>query len=173
VPQTDFVTALGRLLRDGVARDAYRADPARTIERLELAEAERALLLNLDADDLEFQAEVLLRKRFEAISRVIPQTLANLGEDAWPAFVKYARNFWPVCQKMAAQDAGGFFEHLRTHRPAVICGREANRIRFALGHRRIEAHLRDMHVRGRVRKCLQLFFRWRSGWSEHAFYLAF
>src|SRR5947209_20154994 len=76
----DFITTLGRLLRDGNLRDAFAANAAATADFLGLSDAERSAFLSLKPDDLEFQARVLLRKRFEAVQRLLPLTCASLGE---------------------------------------------------------------------------------------------
>src|SRR5437868_1509450 len=86
VDQIDFVTAFGRLLRDGSLRDAYAQDPLRTTECLGMRAEDRPALLGLNPEHLELQAEVLLRKRFDALSRLIPRTIENAGERAWPLF---------------------------------------------------------------------------------------
>src|SRR6266404_7131046 len=87
-----------RLLRDGPLRDAYARDPLRTAECLGVPMEDRPELIALRPEDLEFQAEVLLRKRFEAISRLVPQTIANAGARGWLLFSAYAREIWPTCE---------------------------------------------------------------------------
>ena len=60
----DFITALGRVLQDGALRDAFALDPLALARRLDLRERDQPLFLQLDPADLEFQARVLVRKRF-------------------------------------------------------------------------------------------------------------
>ena len=82
----DFVTALGRVLHDGSLRDAFVADPVAFVRGLGLAEADRDRFLRLVPADLEFQARVLLRKRFVLVRDILPRTCENLGDEAWPEF---------------------------------------------------------------------------------------
>src|SRR5262245_20399288 len=70
VAKTDFTTAFARLLRDGPLRDAYARDPHSALDALDLDPSERAALVTIGPQDLELQAEVFLRKRFESLSRL-------------------------------------------------------------------------------------------------------
>src|SRR6516164_7853612 len=112
VDKIDFITAFGRLLRDGSLRDAYAKDRLGTADRMGVAIEERPVWLALNQADLEFQAEVLLRKRFETVSRLIPQTISNAGARAWPLFADYARKIWPDAEPLEVDDAKQFFTHL-------------------------------------------------------------
>src|SRR5262245_61787810 len=133
--QIDFTTALGRLLRDGALRDAFHSAPLSAIQSLNVFEAECPSLLNLNPVDLEFQAQILLRKRFEAVARLLPQTCSNLGVSAWPAFAEYARDYWPEGQLNPSYDAQSFADRLLS-RGEPVCIAERNRLRFALGGKR-------------------------------------
>ena len=87
----DLITTLGRLLHDGGLRDEFAARPKIVLERLNVRAADRPALLAFSTSDLEFQARVLLVKRFNMIQPLIPRTLANLGVGARPAFLAFAR----------------------------------------------------------------------------------
>ena len=172
--QIDYITALGRLLRDGQLRDAYATQPAQTIQTLDVAASERAALLNLSPEDLEAQAQVLLRKRFEIISKLIPQTCANLGHHAWPLFAEYARSSWPSGAAAEVVDADRFCRFLLTARQLSVSRSEKNRINFCLGKKKMAIHsATDLLIRNRPRKGIQVFLRRNpSTWSEYVIYFA-
>jgi hypothetical protein len=175
VPQIDFITALGRLLRDGSLRDAYAARPLQTVENLGVQDSDRPALLALNVRDLEFQAQILLRKRFEALSCLIPQTCSNLGAGAWPLFAQYERSSPPALVPADILDAGRFLECIRQRNPAAISHSENNRVRFAQGTMRLSLHfVSDVIVRDHPRRCLQFFIRTDLlRWKEYVFYFAF
>jgi len=170
----DSVTALGRLLRDGALRDAYAAQPAQTIQDMDVLEADRATLLNLNTEDLEAQASVLLRKRFESISRLLPQTCARLRDEAWPSFAEYSRRWWPPREPAGVIDANQFFRHLEAKGKSVTPKSERNRIHFGLSHRRFAIYLTpDLFIRNRVRMGVQIFLRRSPAmWREYVIYCA-
>jgi hypothetical protein len=175
MPEIDFITALGRLLRDGSLRDAYAAQPSQTVDTLGVTQTQRAALLGLKAEDLEFQAQVLLRKRFQTVSALIPLTCSSFGESGWARFMEYARDHWPVGNPMEVLDARDFVQHLREKHGATIDLSETNRIHFALGTRRISLHfLKRIWLRNRERRAVQVFLRLASGrWNEYLFYFSF
>lgn len=165
MPALDFITALGRLLHDGALRDAFAADPRGLMQRLGVGEADRAMLLQLSPADLEFQARVLLRKRFDLVRRALPRTCAALGEIAWPEFFQFARSRPAADAKPFGADAVGFCEHVRLTRMGCVCQMERARVRFAGGRRRFAVHL----GRGPV---LHVFLRRRNArWQEWTLFL--
>lgn len=170
--KTDFTTVFGRLLRDGALRDVYAHEPQRTLDVFDLDASDRAALLAVAPDDLEFQAEVLLRKRFESVSRLIPQTIANAGAHAWPWFAKYARSRWPTTENPALDDTRAFCSCLAGKIPPVLSTAEQNRVRFAAGIARLAIHfVPDLFVRGSRRSALQIFLRVsKQGWREFHLY---
>lgn len=128
----DFITALGRLLHDGKLRDEFTSDPVATALRLGLRESDRTAFLQLSPDDLEFQARVLLRKRFDLIRRILPRTCAQLGPQGWSEFLHYGRTATLGTTKPIAEDAVGFCRYLKQAKPETICPVERNRARFVL-----------------------------------------
>jgi hypothetical protein len=164
----DFVTALGRLLRDGALRDAFALDPTALADRLRVREGDRPMFLQLVPADLEFQAQVLLKKRFGLVRRRLPQTCARLGNEAWPMFRTWARN--ESIHPTTAPDAHGFCEHLAHARPVAVCPFERNRMRFTAGRRRCAVHfiVAPSSPRRTLRRpCLQLLLgRGPNRWHE-------
>jgi hypothetical protein len=172
MPAIDFITALGRLLHDGALRDAFASDSAALMHQLELREPDRALFLQLVPADLEFQARVLMRKRFDLVRRALPRTCAALGEDAWLEFVNFARPRVSTPESSIARDAIGFGEHVRRIRAGCICEVECARAAFAGGRRRFAIRVATVFgARKRRVPCLQIFFRPRAAkWHEWMFY---
>lgn len=158
VTPLDFTTALARLLRDGALRDEFRENGNALADAWNLGGEERASILALDPDDLDFQARVLLRKRYSQIEHIIPATCRALGADAWPVFYAYARTRWPEDE---LRDAHAFCMFVKERNPEVLCTAEWNRLNFITGTRRIAFHLAG--------PALQILLRRRNGgWREWA-----
>ena len=159
----DFQLAFGRLLRDGRLRDRFASEPALAASLLGVTAASAEILRALNGADLEFQARVLLRKRSELVQRLMPRTFAALDVRAWPVFLAYARTFWPEEPNAALRDAAGFCRHLERTEPGVLSDTERNRMRFALTRGRLAIHfVRDLPIRGRLRRGLQTLLRLRG-----------
>ena len=132
----DFITALCRLLHDGKLRDEFASHPAATALRLGVRASDRTVFLQLSPDDLEFQARILLRKRFDLIRRILPRTCTQLGTQAWSEFLHYSRTALLTTAKPIAEDAVGFCRHLAAAKPRTVSPVERNRARFVLSSRR-------------------------------------
>ena len=171
--EIDFITALGRLLRDGDLRDAFASQPDSVAARLDLRPDDRPAFRQLVPKDVEFQARILLRKRFDLVRRFLPDTAGRLGEKAWPLFLEYARVNWPAEPRVALRDAFQFCQRLREQQPSLVCQSEWNRLRFALSERNFAIHgqLRA-EGDGIARPRVQIFYRDRSRrWREFSFSL--
>ena len=168
----DFTTALARLLCDGARRDLFRANPANTARELNVRAEDQAAFLALSPEELEVQAEVLLRKRLDQIKALGPITCARLGTGLWPRFREYARDHWTASEQ---QDALAFCEHLFKIDAETVSRSEWNRLRFIASPARIHIRfVRDLRVGNRERSGIQILQR-RNGSrvSERWFYLAF
>lgn len=168
----DFVTAFGRVLHDGLLRDAFAADPVAFVRGLDLSEPDRARFLQLVPADLEFQARVLLRKRFVLVREVLPRTCENLGDDAWPEFSRHGRVVAPRGGAQTAEDAFGFSRHLMDCRPRALCPVEFNRCRFVRAGSRVAFHLVATPRQTRLPSLHVLFRRGPRRWREWMFSLA-
>jgi hypothetical protein len=170
--EIDFVTALGRLLQSGALRDAFAADPPAVARQIGVRESDRAAFEQLVPAELEAQAVVLLRKRFDLVRRGLPRTCAALGREAWPEFHSYARNAWPEAQGAAANDALGFCEALRRAQPEALCRIEYHRVRFLCAESRWSVRwLSAVPFRAGFRPGVQIFLRGpRSRWHEWVVY---
>jgi hypothetical protein len=155
--ETDFLTALAQLLRDGPLRDEFASRPHDVAARLSTDGTECAALARLSPDDLEAQAQVLLHKRFRAIEPLMPETCAALGAAAWPLFAQFARTTWPAD---STADALAFCESLPCEQRAAIAPVELHRLRFIAGRMRISMHL--VRMRSARIPQLQILFRRRG-----------
>ena len=168
--EIDFITALGRLLRDGNLRDAFAGDPATVAAQMHLRQTDLPAFLQLVPQELEFQARILLRKRFELTRTFLPETTRRLGDRGWPLFLEYGRANWPTEPRAGLLDAFHFCQRLDKQTPEIVSKSEWNRLRFALSekHLAIYWHLLET-VRGKARPMMQLFYRGRSPrWRELA-----
>ena len=171
----DLITATGRLLRDGRLRAAFALAPSAVVGELGVREADQSLLLAIAPADLEAQALVLLRKRFGAVRRLLPITCERVGEKAWPLFSKWAREGWPDGEAAGWRDADEYAQRLAVGHPDVVCRPEWNRVRFALGSRRLALHwVRELPkpIHRRPRWNCQVLVRGRAGrWHEVVLFL--
>jgi hypothetical protein len=169
--EIDFITALGRLLRDGSLRDAFAVDPAAIAAQMHLRRTDLPAFLQLIPDDLEFQARVLLRKRFELIRPLLPETTRRLGDQGWTLFLEYGRTSWPTEPRAGLQDAFQFCQRLNELTPEIVSKSERNRLQFALSKKRLAIHWHLLETfRGKGRPLMQLFYRGRSPmWRELLF----
>ncbi len=160
----DFTTALTRLLSDPKLRQAFREDRAALAARLGLIEPDAAALVALDADDLDEQARMLIRKRFAEVARLLPETIHRLGAAAEQAFSDYAAAHWPTGHDRHPRDAAAFGLHLIRTGNVNACRAEIHRVAFASGRRRWAVHLVPvLTTRGRSRTVLQILHRRRDG----------
>jgi hypothetical protein len=167
----DLISALGRLLCDGSLREAFRADPASVATELRIRESDRESLLQLAPEDLEIQAGVLLRKRFEAVRFMIPETCEQLGDSAWKLFREYSTPKWPAGQSASSRDADQFLRWLQRRRIPCV-PREWNWLQFALSGKKLSLHWIRRHTGNKRPSAIQIL--WRSSAErlrEMIFYL--
>lgn len=169
----DLITALGRLLHDGRLRDAFAAAPNDVMERLGVRAADRRSLLAISPVELECQAKVLLRKRFDAIAHFIPETISILGERAWPAFQDYGRQYWPEGANKELQDVTQFMRHCTRLYRNDVSVRELNKLAFISSRRLAGLHwVNDLPFRNRKCRGLQILIRRNGRCSETILLLA-
>ncbi|MEO6567283.1 MAG: hypothetical protein ABIO94_00860 [Opitutaceae bacterium] len=169
----DFITLLGRVLQDGALRDAFQADANAFVRHSALREEDRTSFVRLVPAELEAQARVLLRKRFDLVRRLLPETCRKMGRDAWFEFERYGRSAAPARAAEVARDAAAFSEHLRATHATALCLPEHNRARFVSAHRRLALHLVSVTPRNRTRRWgVQLLVRQRATrWRELMLFL--
>lgn len=171
--EIDFITALGRLLRDGKLRDAFAADPQAVAAQIKLRPSDWPDFLQLIPADLEFQAQILLRKRLELVRHLLPETTRRAGDQFDPAFFKYARTCWPPELRAALQDAFEFCRELKRQQSIVVDASEWNRLVFAISRRRTALHWVQMATRNKkIHRGFQIFLRINGqNWREIFLYL--
>lgn len=162
--RVDFITAFGRLLRDGDLRDRLAADPRSAAEQAGLHPDDWPAWRQLEPADVEFQAEVLLRKRLDEVRRMLPETCRALGETLWPRFHAYARKHWPAEPEAKIRDAAQFCRQLAAQATGLVCAAERNRLDFAVSGRRFAVRRVRLKNAGEAdRVGLQFFRRRRDG----------
>jgi len=173
VTEIDFITAFGRLLRDGNLRDRFAANPQAVAEEIHLRRADWPAWGQLIPADVEFQAVVLLRKRLDLIKFLAPETCRRMGEKLWSVFHDYARASRPPDGSAKISDAFLFCRHLNAQNPEAVVASERNRLDFAVSKKRMALHRVQMPTGKRKASCgLQLFLRGRGErWREFFFYL--
>ncbi|HTB84915.1 MAG TPA: hypothetical protein VK742_14760 [Candidatus Sulfotelmatobacter sp.] len=170
--EIDFITAFARLLRDGKLRDLFANNPLAAANQIHLATSELPAWRQLNPDELEFQAEVLLRKRLDLVKFFAPKTCAQVEERLWPTFREFARENWPPENTAKFLDAFQFCGWLKQRKPEVIAAAEWNRLDFAVSNHRMNFHfVRLPDARWKMRHGLQIFLRRRAGrWHEFFLY---
>ena len=166
----DLTTVLGRLLSERGLRDGLRRDPEGLARELDV---EPSWLEGLNFDDLHAQAEALLNKRFEEVSRILPQTLSLLGATAVEVFRAHAEGFWPAGHRRHVEDALAFGRFLEA-RGLPCSASELHRLRFSSGRERLSLRwVSDALAGGRRRRALQVLYRRWGVVHSLAFYLGF
>jgi hypothetical protein len=173
--EIDFITAFGRLLRDGRLRDVFSASPQAAADLVQLRLSDRPIWLQLTPFDVETQAEVLLKKRMDIVKFVAPQTSRRLGQKLWPVFHQYGRINWPPERSAKIYDTFLFCQYVKQHEPEAVVASEWNRVIFAFSKRRAAFCWVQMPtVRQKARHGLQFFIRRRDQlWREFFFYIGF
>ncbi len=157
----DLVTALGRLLTNPELRGVFNRDPAAVARRLVVAHEHLEAFLAIDHNGLETQSRALVTKRYHEVARLLPVTIAWLGEDSSAHFFDYAAGRWPKGHRRHLEDAIEFCAYLGRKRVKKICRAEYNRLRFVLARRRWAVHfVPDFPQAGRTRPAIQLLVRW-------------
>ena len=151
--------------------DAFAADADACAREIGLSENHSAAFLRLVPTDLEFQARVLLRKRFKLVVDALPQTCCRLGPEAWTEFQRYGRSSAPAQMEQVCHDVLAFAEYLCALRCGV-CPLELNRARFTCRRRTLVVHLViAIPAGGRRRPCVQILLRSQSQrWQEWLLY---
>jgi hypothetical protein len=170
VAEIDFITAFGRLLRDGKLRDAFAVNPRAVAGQIRLRESDLATWLQLNPIEVELQADVLLRKRLDLVKYFAPETCRRTGERLWQEFRKFGRENWPPESSEKITDAFQFCRRLMQTEPETLVQSEWNRLDFAVLNRRIALHWVRMSG---AKKCrgIQLFLRTSNErWREFFFY---
>lgn len=170
--EIDFITAFGRLLRDGQLREAFATNPAAVAGQVHLRQADLGTWLELNPTDIELQADVLLRKRLDLVKFFAPGTCRQLGDKLWLEFRQFGRNHWPADGSERIADAFQFCRELGQSNPEAIVKSEWNRLNFAVSDRKIGLHWVQMSgTKAQFRHGLQIFIRGRRHrWQEYLFY---
>lgn len=171
--EIDFITAFGRLLRDGALRDTFATNARAAAEKIHLRQADVPAWLQLVPADVEFQAKVLLHKRLDLVRYFAPETSTRLAERLWKLFEVYGRVQWPPDGSPKLFDTFQFCQHLKQQSEETVALSEWNRLSFALSKHRVALHwVQILAANGKKHRGIQLFVRGRNQcWREFFFYL--
>ena len=167
----DGTTVLGRLLSDRVLRQDFGRNPTAVLDVLGVRTIDRAVLLRLDAHDLEVQADGLIDKRLHAVVSLLPHLKASLGEQVRATFEEYADSCqWPTGLRRYERDSAAFAAYVAGRKPGMVNQAELNRVRFLAEGRRWRLHLTTDALAGRW-PALQWLFRRRGEPRQYLVYL--
>lgn len=159
----DLPTALAQLLTDPNLRKWFRSDRPSLLDQLAVNHTARKTLELMDGEDLEAQAQALLAKRFHEVRRLIPQTIHRLGSLGRTAFFDYASEHWPTGHRRHWIDAREFLRWTMERNPCCVSRAESNWVQFVTSTKRLEIRFtRDLMIRGRRCRAIQLFTRFRN-----------
>lgn len=143
------VTALGRLLSDRAAREAFVAD--REAWAAQVTPDERPTILTLDASELDGQAQLLIDKRRGETSAFLERTVKVLGKRYPTLFQEFADTHpWPKGHLRHLHDALAFLAFIQRREPLAASGTDwallNAHLRFRSGRRFFVglSHHRDM-----------------------------
>lgn len=157
----DLTAALAQLFTDSELRERFRRDPEAVAELLELESESRPTFCNLNADELERQADCLISKRCHEVSQILPQTWERLGwQEARQLFYQFAATFWPEGHQRHFLDALAFCVFLKRRKISGLVKSEWNWLRFCQSDGRLRIHfVRDLIINGHPYFGLQFFYR--------------
>lgn len=169
--KTEFVEMLAKLLSDSVLRLEYTRQPEQVLERNNLRERDKHIFLGISPQQLDAQADILIRKRMRELYAMIPVTMTGHGERAGNLFRAYAECNWPQGHQRHHLDAIRFCEYLK-HAGMDFNRSEYYRVRFAIGRARWQIRfVRDAWI-GNCFKCaVQVLCRIGKRTYERRFYL--
>lgn len=159
----DDIESLALLLRSPQARAMLAKSSEALQDKYGMDDSSIEFVLSLDQEQIEEQAESLLRKRLFEIRFYAPSTLASLGDQTMHLFKSTVSEYWPAGGRRHMLDAKQFLEHL------VDCGqsvdyRELNRINFQCEKKRFGVYLLRRgfcHGSG-----LHIIWRIKSGYQD-------
>jgi hypothetical protein len=165
VSQLDFQSALTRLLSDSPLRTRFREAPFAVATELVGDTALVSTLCALDSDQLDRQAETLLRKRQAHVAEIIPRTWKQSGGTAAALFREFAEQSpWPSGHRRHFQDAAGFCEFLKSSTLILPVAAEYHWAAFVADNRRLAVRFDlKLPIAQGTRVGLQLFCRNRQG----------
>ena len=103
---------LAKLYTDAVLRERFFADPQRVAEGMGLSFYEAHELAQLSAEQVNFFARSLQRKRLNEACKLLPITHRMMGKRFAPLFLKYANTRVPTGPKKHLEDAIAFSSFL-------------------------------------------------------------
>lgn len=167
----NVVEALALLLSDAGMRRRFSENADIVINELKLNAQDRRLLQSVSAQQLEIQAQLLIKKRLREVYKIVPLTMKGLGTTVFSVFAQYAVQYWPQSHRRHEQDAARFCAYLKQCQHPYNRS-EWNRMRFVLrGYRYWFDFASDALVKGKKSCVLQVLYRRKHIPMELRFYL--
>ena len=162
--QQDAVEAMGLLLRDRALRQRFAEDRHAVIKELGVVSDDHDCLLSLDVEQLEAQAESLIRKRRAEVVRFLPNTWSCLGTQALCSFHEYVDDsHWPQGHRRHLLDALGFCQFLEERKQVGYLKSEHQWVWFLANDRIFSIRIvSDLMIRENAWSGIQICFRLRG-----------
>lgn len=171
--ETDFTTALSRLLSNATLRKIFFLNPEDVITEFSLSTKDQNSLLSLSFDELEIQASTLLNKRLHEVQKMIPATFAYDKLLLSSEFFNYAQNYWPTGYNKHSLDAVHFCQYLKLNKLAFNAS-ELNRLKFLSKQRHFAVYFhKKLQVNDHQHFALQIMYRFKVKQKELQLYFAF
>ena len=94
-------------------------------------------LLGIDADELDLQAESLIKKRFWEVGSKLVHTVGQQRDLARSEFFSYAENYWPKGHDRHIKDALEFCHFLKQKSSISVNAFEFDWLRFMVSDKRM------------------------------------
>ena len=127
----DLISAIGRLLSNPVLRANFSKSPREIARGMGLSGNETELLVQIDVASLDRQAETLMQKRWHEVTKLLPNTIAQIGDEAETLFRYFARHSWPEGHLRHYVDAHNFVSFLEENQVVEVDATEKRRARSA------------------------------------------
>ena len=135
-PKADqhFVQLMTDLFASPLIREEFVNAPEKLLSRYDLTESEKRSLGKMDIKQVQKQSNSLIRKRWHAITKLIPKTVGSGSlEEIRGLFEFYATRNWPSDFRRHIVDAYEFILFLEANELPFADQEEKQRLRRMLG----------------------------------------
>lgn len=170
--QLALTEILGLLLQDSRLRKRLAKNRTAVMRELGAAQEQASFINGLNLQQLEAQAESLIRKRQYEASRVIPETWSRLGRHGQVHFRKYADQApWPQGHRRHFIDAAMFCDVIKSIGLSGYLKSEHQRVAFLAGHQRFSIRIvNDLIVNKREYWAIQFCIRRKETTFSQAYH---
>ena len=166
-----LIEAMALLLSNPKLRKEFSISAVDIAETLNVNDKERCLFCALSVDQLNQQAELLIKKRMREVYKFLPLTFQLLGDRTLNLFNQFAISFWPRSYRRHQEDAWRFCQYLKDNGYTYNCS-EWNRISFKQEKKKWKLKVvHDAFINKKQLVAIQLLFRIGHSVKEKQFYL--